>query len=176
MRNALDVTMRDRLVELFTLVTDDPSITTVELAGAGRSFSVGGDLSEFGTMGDPVTGHRIRLARSVPAALARCAPRVTARVHGLVIGSGLELAALCGRVVATPTARFGLPEVAMGLIPGSGGTLSIPARIGRERTAYLALSNRRLDATTALDWGLIDVITAAPTGGAGGAGDLPSPT
>ena len=87
---------------------------------------------------------------------------MTARVHDPSVGSGVELAAFAGRVVAAPDATFALPEVAMGLVPGAGGTVSIPARIGRHRTAWLALTGEALDAATALRWGLVDEIVPRP--------------
>ena len=68
--------------------------------------------------------------------------------------------AFARQVVAAEDAFFQLPEVAMGLVPGAGGTVSIPRRIGRQRTAYLALSGLRVDAATAHRWGLIDEIRA----------------
>jgi enoyl-CoA hydratase/carnithine racemase len=74
------------------------------------------------------------------------------------MGSGIELPAFAGRLIARPGARFGLPEIGMGLIPGAGGTVSIPARIGRHRAALLALSGDVIDTDTALQWGLIDEI------------------
>ena len=74
------------------------------------------------------------------------------------MGAGIELPSFAGRVVAEPSAWFKLPELAMGLIPGAGGTVSLPHRIGRRRTAYLALSGMRLDATTACAWGLVDEV------------------
>jgi enoyl-CoA hydratase/carnithine racemase len=88
--------------------------------------------------------------------LAAVADRVTAELHGACVGAGIELPALAGRVVATDDVRFRLPEVAMGLIPGAGGTASIPRRIGRHRTAWLALGGGWLDGPTALEWGLVD--------------------
>ena len=81
-----------------------------------------------------------------------------AEVHGQVLGSGLEMAAFCGHVVCARGATLGLPELALGLIPGAGGTVSITRRIGRWRTAYLVLSGRQLDPETALSWGLVDEI------------------
>ncbi|MFZ0833281.1 MAG: enoyl-CoA hydratase/isomerase family protein, partial [Mycobacterium sp.] len=75
------------------------------------------------------------------------------------LGSGLEMAAFCGRVEADPQSQFGLPELALGLIPGAGGTVSITRRIGRWRTAYLVLSGKSVTASTALVWGLVDVVT-----------------
>ena len=83
---------------------------------------------------------------------------LTPSIFGL--GAGSELPAFARRVVAMEDAFFQLPEVAMGLVPGAGGTVSIPRRIGRQRTAYLALSGLRLDAATARRWGLVDEIRA----------------
>ena len=86
------------------------------------------------------------------------AARVTAHLHGACVGAGIELAAFAGRVVATSDTRLALPEVALGLVPGSGGTVSIPRRIGRHRTAWLALGATFVDASTAVRWGLVDEI------------------
>lgn len=153
--NAVDVALRDALVEGLELVAADPSLTAV-LEGAGPSFCSGGDLREFGTAPDPATAHAVRLERLPARALAVVADRVTARVHGHCVGAGAELAAFCHRVVADPNTTFRLPEVTMGLVPGQGGTVSIPRRIGTPRTAWLALTGRAVDAPTALAWGLVD--------------------
>lgn len=167
--NALDARMRDALVEAFELVTLDQSICEVHVRGAGPSFCSGGDLSEFGTTRDAAEAHRIRTSRSVGRALYSCADRVTAHVHGACVGAGVEISAFAHRVEAAPGTTFRLPEVAMGLVPGAGGTVSVPRRIGRHRCAYLALTGASLDAATALSWGLVDALAdqagAAPTGG-----------
>jgi len=131
--NAYDAAMRDALVEALQLVVNDPSITAVDLRGAGPSFSSGGDLAEFGTTPDPSTAHLIRTTRSAAALLAACADRVTAHVQGACVGAGVELPAFASHITAGPGATFSLPEVGMGLIPGAGGTASIPRRIGRHR-------------------------------------------
>jgi hypothetical protein len=157
-RNAFSTEMRDALVEGLRTVVCDPSITEVVLRGAGPAFCSGGDLDEFGTMPDPATAHGIRSTRNPGRLLARCADRVRAELHGACVGAGIELSAFAGCVVAAQDAFFQLPEVSMGLVPGAGGTVSIPRRIGRQRTAYLALSGRRLDAATAHRWGLVDEI------------------
>lgn len=161
--NAVDVAMRDALVEAFSLVAADPALTAT-LEGHGPSFSSGGDLREFGTFPDPGTAHAIRLERLPARALAAVADRVTARVHGHCVGAGAELAAFCHRVIAAPGTTFRLPEVAMGLVPGQGGTVSLPRRIGASRTACLALTGRAIDADTALEWGLVDEIAGPPPG------------
>lgn len=91
--------------------------------------------------------------------LARLSPRIEARLHGRCIGAGVELPAWAGRVVAAPGTEFALPELAMGLLPGAGGTVSLPRRIGRWRTLWLALTGTPLDVVTAREWGLVDEIT-----------------
>jgi enoyl-CoA hydratase/carnithine racemase len=150
--------VRDGLVEAFDLVLADLSITCVEFTGAGRSFCSGGDLDEFGTNSDVSTAHLIRLDRSVAARLDGCRDRVVARLHGACIGAGIEIPSYAGRVVARGDTWCQLPEIAMGLVPGAGGTVGITRRIGRWRTAYLALLGLRLDVATALSWGLVDAI------------------
>ncbi|GAB3715683.1 enoyl-CoA hydratase/isomerase family protein [Nocardiopsis oceani] len=154
--NAFGRDMRDGIVEAMRLPALDPTITRVELTGNGRSFCSGGDLDEFGTAPDTASAHLVRLHRNAGAAIHRCADRVTATVHGACIGAGIEVPAFAGRIEARPDAYFQLPELRMGLLPGAGGTVSITRRIGRWRAAYLALSGARLDADTALRWGLVD--------------------
>ncbi|HXY75939.1 MAG TPA: enoyl-CoA hydratase/isomerase family protein [Steroidobacteraceae bacterium] len=157
-RNALSVEMRDALVEALELVAADATIRRVYVSGAGKCFSTGGDLSEFGTAADAASAHAVRSTRSVPALLVRCAERLTFRVHGAAVGAGIEMAAFGRRIEASPDAFFQLPEIRYGLIPGSGGCVSVPRRIGRLRTAYWALSARRVDAHTAFAWGLVDAL------------------
>jgi Enoyl-CoA hydratase/isomerase len=139
LHNALDARMRDELIDVLGMPLDDPTVTRVELRGEGKSFCAGGDLNEFGSRSDPATAHLVRLHRS--------------------IGSGIELAAFAGQVVARENAVISLTEIGLGLVPGAGGTVSLPLRIGRLRTAWLALSGRSIDAGTAREWGLVDLLT-----------------
>ena len=157
-RNAMSVELRDALNEAFELVLADASIRSVRLSGRGKCFSVGGDLAEFGAVPDPALGHAIRSIALPARLLARCAERVECRVHSACIGAGIELPAFARRVVAAKNAFFHLPELSMGLIPGAGGTVSIPRRIGRQRAAWLVLSGERINARLALEWGLVDAI------------------
>jgi len=157
-RNAFSARLRDELVSAFELVALDPTIDRVELRGRGRAFSSGGDLGEFGTAPDPITAHLIRTSRSVGLELDRHRDRITTFVHGTCVGAGVELPAFTSEVIAHSDTTFRLPEVAMGVVPGAGGTASIPRRVGRHRTAALALSGLLIDATTALRWGLVDRI------------------
>jgi enoyl-CoA hydratase/carnithine racemase len=108
---------------------------------------------------DPTTAHLIRSSANVAPWLLALAGRLEARVDGACVGAGVELAAFCDHVIASPRARFRLPELSMGLIPGAGGTVSIPRRIGRQRTLNWLVTNRELSAEDALDWGLVDELT-----------------
>lgn len=155
--NAYSARMRDELVAALDVAVADPRRRVV-LRGAGPSFCSGGDLDEFGTRPDPATAHLVRTMRSAGRRLADIAARVRVEVHGACMGAGVELAAFAGIVVAERDAFFQLPEIAMGLVPGAGGTVSLPRRIGRQRAAALALSGRRLDAETARAWGLVDAL------------------
>jgi enoyl-CoA hydratase/carnithine racemase len=156
--NAFNAAMRDALVEAFAVAEVDWSVGTVELAGAGPTFCSGGDLAEFGTADDPVHAHLVRTARSVGAVMHRLRDRLTVRVQGACTGAGVELAAFARRVVAAEGTTFRLPEVGMGLIPGAGGTVSLPRRVGAGRTLLLALSGIALPAEAALRWGLVDTL------------------
>jgi Enoyl-CoA hydratase/isomerase len=156
--NAVTAALRDALAEALTLAAADDSITAVQLSGNGPSFCSGGDLAEFGSLPDPATAHITRLLRS-PARLAHMiADKLHVHLHGACMGAGIEVPALAGRISVAPGTVISLPELGLGLIPGAGGTASIPRRIGRQRTAALALSGARIDAATALSWGLVDEI------------------
>lgn len=157
-RNAYSTGLRDALCEALTLAVEDDSIERITLDGAGACFSAGGDLDEFGEARDAAVAHVSRMTRSAGALLHRLRSHVEARLHGACIGAGIELPAFAERVVARPDAFFQLPEVAMGLVPGAGGTASILPRIGRRRLAWMALTGARIDAETAFDWGLVDAI------------------
>ena len=156
--NAISSRLRDELYAALVLAQVDATIHAVRLAGNGPSFCSGGDLDEFGARPDPATAHVIRLARSPARLVHRLRHRTTVELHGAAFGGGIEIAAFAGRVVADPDTRIALPELGLGLIPGAGGTVSITARSGRQRTAALALVGRTIDARTALSWGLVDEI------------------
>ena len=160
-RNAFSAEMRDALAAALSVGLADVSVEGVTLDGRGESFCSGGDLDEFGDSLDPATAHAIRSTRNIGRMLHEFSGRSVAQVHGACVGAGIELPAFCGRVVARRGAFFQLPEVSMGLVPGAGGTVSIPRRIGRGRTVFMALSGARIDAVTALDWGLVDEIDDA---------------
>jgi enoyl-CoA hydratase/carnithine racemase len=160
-RNAVDWRMRDALAAALAGPVSDADLR-VELRGEGPDFCAGGDLDEFGSRPDPALAHLIRLTRSPALLLHRLAARTTVFLHGACLGAGIELPAFAGRVVASPDTRVGLPEIRLGLIPGAGGTASLPARIGRHRATFLALTGQVIGADQALDWGLVDAVESAP--------------
>jgi len=157
-RNAFDARMRDELFEALAFAADHPDALPVVLTGAGPAFSAGGDLDEFGRADDPGRAHLIRALRSPARLVHDLGERVTAHLHGACVGAGIEVPAAAGRITARPGAVFRLPEVSMGLIPGAGGTATIPRRIGRRRAAYMAISGADIDLATALAWGLVDEV------------------
>ena len=157
-RNALSAPMRDALTDAFRLAVQDSSIASIDVSARGPCFSAGGDLSEFGTMTDLARAHSVRMTHMPARYLAACRERCTFHLHGACIGAGIELPAFAARLVAKPDTTFRLPEVGMGLIPGAGGCVSIPRRIGRQRTARMAILGETVSANQALDWGLIDKI------------------
>lgn len=157
-RNAFDARLRDELVEALEFAADHPDAPPVTLSGRGPAFSAGGDLDEFGRADDVAHAHLIRTLRSPARLIHAMAERVTARLHGACIGAGIEVPAAAGRIVARADTVFRLPEVSMGLIPGAGGTATIPRRIGRRRACYMAISGAAIDAQTALAWGLVDAV------------------
>lgn len=155
-RNAYGRQLRDALVDALQVAELDHSVERVVLAGAGPVFCSGGDLDEFGTAPDLVTAHFVRTRAGAALPLHRLADRTEVRVHGSCVGAGVELAAFARLVLATPDTTFRLPEIGMGLVPGAGGTVSLPRRIGRWRTFYAAVSGEPVDAATAARWGLVD--------------------
>lgn len=157
-RNAFDARMRDELCGALAFALGHPDAPPVNLAGEGPCFSAGGDLDEFGSAADSGEAHLVRTFRSPALLVHELGERLTAHLHGACIGAGIEIPAAAARVVAHPGAHFRLPEVGMGLLPGAGGTASLPRRIGRRRATWLAISGAELDLATALAWGLVDEV------------------
>jgi len=156
--NAYSAELRDALYEALMLAASDSTIEMTRIDGAGPSFCAGGDLWEFGAARDAAAAHAARTTRSTALLLDQLKSTTQFVLHGACIGAGIELPAFSRAISAHRDSFFQLPEVAMGLIPGAGGTVSIGNRIGRLRTAYMAISNKKINAEQALNWGLIDHI------------------
>lgn len=154
--NAFSSTMRDALYETLQTAISDKTIESISLRGNGSSFCSGGELAEFGSVSSPPDGHLVRLARSPSMSVHQLCTRMTAYLHGTCAGAGIEIPAFASKVIVDETVSIFLPEVSMGLIPGAGGTVSIPRRIGRHKTLYLALSGKSIGPEIAFQWGLVD--------------------
>ncbi|MFD6393390.1 enoyl-CoA hydratase/isomerase family protein [Nocardia sp. NPDC060259] len=157
-RNALSARLREELLEVLRLAELDPAVERVRITGAGPVFCSGGDLDEFGTATDVVAAYEVRLERAPWRIIDRLRDQTIVHVQGACIGAGIEMSAFAGQLVAALGTQFRLPEIAMGLVPGAGGTVSIPRRIGRWRAAWMMLTGDPIDTATALRWNLIDDI------------------
>lgn len=155
--NAFNTELQTAFVDALAIAVADESLRVL-VDGNGHSFCSGGDLDEFGDRPDTATSHVVRLTRSAGRLLCQLGDRVEFKIHGACMGAGIELPAFAPSVSARDDTRIALPEIRLGLIPGAGGTASMPRRIGRHRTALLGLTARTIDASTALSWGLIDRI------------------
>jgi enoyl-CoA hydratase/carnithine racemase len=161
-RNAMTAAMRDALFDALAAVLDDPSAPRVTLRGDGACFSTGGHLDEFGANPDLAQAHTIRTMRSIARLIDELGARIEVVFHGACIGSGLEGPAAAAKRTAREGAFFQLPELKMGLIPGAGGTATIPRAIGRHRACAMMLGGARVGAATALEWGLVHNIAPHP--------------
>lgn len=154
--NALDARLRDELDAALALVLETRG--PVIIRGEGPSFCSGGDLGEFASFPDPATAHVIRLTRSLAWRFHQLERRLVVGLHGACLGAGIELPAFAARVVAADDARIGLPELGLGLIPGAGGTVSIPRRAGRQTLLRMVWNGEPIDAYRARRWGLVDEV------------------
>jgi hypothetical protein len=157
--NVMTAAMRDALFGALANILDDPTCPSVSLRGAGKCFSIGGSLLEFGSANDLAQAHLIRTLHSCTRLIHVLGPRVDVHFHGACVGSGLEIPAAAARRTASSAAWFQLPELKMGLIPGAGGTVSVARAIGRHRFAWMVLSGNRIGAKQALNWGLVHEIS-----------------
>jgi enoyl-CoA hydratase/carnithine racemase len=166
--NALTRAMRADLAALFAWCASNPdTVRVVVLAGAGRSFCAGQDLKEGGEVETPADSLETKLRGDFQTLLGALPQPTIAALHGHVLGRGLEMALTCDVRIAADDAQIGLPEVALGMIPASGGTQRLPRLIGPARALHLILTAERLDARQAQEWGLVTrVVPAAELAGA----------
>jgi enoyl-CoA hydratase len=155
--NALNADTIRELGAAVVSIRADESVRGVIITGAGpKAFVAGADIAELATMG-PVTGVRVsREGQEVFRDLERLGRPVLAAVNGFALGGGLELALACHLRIASSNARFGLPEVKLGIIPGYGGTVRLPRIVGRGRALELVLTGEMIDAAEAHRIGLVN--------------------
>ena len=155
--NALDAGLLRRLGEVVGDLSADEGVAVVIITGAGdRAFIAGADIAEMNACSREELAEIVRLGQALTRAVELAPKPVIAMVNGYALGGGCELALACDLVVAAETARFGLPEVKLGLLPGFGGTQRLPRRIGWGRARDLILTGRQVPADEALRLGLCD--------------------
>jgi 3-hydroxyacyl-CoA dehydrogenase len=150
--NALKHEVRAGLAEVLRRARDDGAVKAVVIACAGRTFSAGADIAEFGQPPQPPSLHE------VIAEIEAMPKPVVAAVHGTALGGGFELALACHFRVAAPGARVGLPEVKLGLLPGAGGTQRLPRCVGPEKALQMIVTGEPIGAAEARAGGIIDEI------------------
>src|SRR6185503_620350 len=149
--NALGPGVREGIIEAVEKGTADPNVSAMVLIGAGRSFIAGADIRQFGKARSVTTGASTK-------ALDESRKPVVAAIHGFALGGGLEHALACNYRVAVPSAKVGLPEVLIGVLPGGGGTQRLPRLIGPKASMEMIVSGRHVPAAEAKKLGIIDEI------------------
>jgi enoyl-CoA hydratase/3-hydroxyacyl-CoA dehydrogenase len=162
--NALNEEIVAQLDQAFAVAAADPAVTGIVIAGTGKAFIAGADVRFFVRSLDAGAIDRIAAFTERGQALLRrietCAKPVVARMHGLALGGGVELALACHAIVATPKATLAFPETGIGIYPGLGGTQRTTRRIGTGLAKWLILTGQTIDANEALAIGLVDAVVS----------------
>ena len=157
--NVYNIQMRDDLYQVLMAIKDDPEVRVVVFKGAGeKAFCAGADLSEFLTAPSPVIARQVRWTRDVWGLFLSIPQPLIAAIHGFVLGSGVEIALCCDIRIASEDARFGLPEVGLGIIPAAGGTQTLPRTVGRAKALEMLLTNRWVNGKEAYEIGLVNQV------------------
>lgn len=161
-RNALDITMRAAIAAAITRLTNDAGVRAIVITGSATVFAAGADLNML-VEKDAQGMAELDLAQYW-APVASCPKPVIAAVSGFALGAGCELAMMCDFIVADATARFGQPELAVGIMPGAGGTQRLVRTLGKQVASMLLMTGEMLEGQRAYELGLVAVF--APEGGA----------
>ncbi len=157
--NVYNIQMRDDLYQVLGAIKDDPEVKVVIFKGAGeKAFCAGADLSDFLSAPSPIIARQVRFGRDVWGLFLSIPQPVIAVVHGYVLGSGIEMALCCDIRIASEDAKFGLPEVGLGILPAAGGTQTLPRAIGVARALEMLLANRWLSSEEAYSMGLVNQV------------------
>jgi enoyl-CoA hydratase len=152
--NALNEAVLDELVSELTRLDDDDEIRCIVLTGNDRAFAAGADIKENFVTATPISMLKQDLTTRWEA-IRRIRTPIIAAVSGYALGGGCELAMICDIIVASDTARFGQPEINLGIIPGAGGTQRLTRTIGKYRANELILTGRNITAEEAKAIGLV---------------------
>jgi enoyl-CoA hydratase len=159
--NVYNIQMRDDLYQVLSAIKDDPEARVVVFRGAGeKAFCAGADLNEFLTAPSPVVARQVRFGRDVWNLFLSIPQPLIAAVHGYVLGSGIEIALCCNIRIASEDAKFGLPEVGLGILPAAGGTQTLPRAIGIAKALEMLLTNRWMSGEEAYRIGLVNQVVS----------------
>jgi enoyl-CoA hydratase len=159
--NALNREVLEEIARVIREVRHDPSVRVLIVTGAGdKAFVAGADIAAMAKMSAVDGLDFSRLGHRVMESFEDLPIPVIAAVNGFALGGGLELALACDLIVASDKARFGQPEINLGLIPGFGGTQRLPHRIGHNKARELIMTGDMFDAKTALELGLVNQVVA----------------
>jgi enoyl-CoA hydratase len=157
--NALNQRLIGELGQALDELEDDSNVGAIILAGSEKAFAAGADIKEMADLSyleAYMTDHAAALER-----VARCRKPLIAAVAGYCLGGGCELAMMCDIIIAADTARFGQPEITLGIMPGMGGTQRLPRAVGKAKAMDLILTGRMMDATEAERAGLVSRVVPA---------------
>jgi enoyl-CoA hydratase len=157
-RNALNLDIKARIADAVTALAADDSVRVIVLTGAGGYFVAGTDLAEMAEM--TPTGHTILATDRVFTVLRQCPKILIAAVEGYALGGGCELALCCDMIVAGGNAKFGQPEIRVGIMPGAGGTQRLVRALGPYLAMKLLLTGEPLSAPDAFAAGLLSEVVA----------------
>lgn len=158
--NALNSTVLDELDGALAEVRADKDCRALIITGDGeKAFVAGADIGEMRDLGPDEAVAFARRGQAVFRAIEELPIPVIAAVNGYALGGGCELALACDIRIASENARFAQPETGLGIIPGFGGSVRLPATVGRARAAYLILTGKRVNAADALTMGLVSEVT-----------------
>jgi enoyl-CoA hydratase/carnithine racemase len=155
-RNALSPEMRVQIVESLERLDADPQVRCIVIAGSDEFFAAGADIRAMAER--PVDAPPDPKGMEFWTRLAAIGKPTIAAVSGYAFGGGCELALACDMIVAEENARFGQPEITLGIIPGGGGSQRLARAIGKQRAMEYVLTGRRFDAETAESWGLVNKV------------------
>ncbi len=162
--NALNKDVFTDLNNAVTEIESNVEIKSAIITGAGaKAFVAGADISEFGSLDKNAAMALAKRGQDIFARIENCAKPIVAAVNGFALGGGCELAMACHFRVASENAKFGQPEVNLGLIPGYGGTQRLVQLIGKGKAMELLLSAHLIDANEAKQLGLVNYVTTAET-------------
>lgn len=157
--NALNKDVFTDLDNLINDITNDNAVKSIIITGAGsKAFVAGADITEFGNLSIEEGKQLAKRGQDIFNKIENCAKPIIACVNGFALGGGCELAMACHFRIAADNAKFGQPEVNLGLIPGYGGTQRLAQLINKKKTIELLISANMIDANTALQYGLVNYV------------------